>query len=87
MLNNRISIKRTVFYDVSTGHICQCSGDFWKTCALRVANTLPCFESIVSITPIVRGDVDPATDSVRALHKSLADLTDSLRKFENKIRF
>ena len=87
MLDGRISIKRTVFYDGDTGHICQCSGNFWKTCALRVANELPCQEAIVSITPIVREDTDPADSGVRALDKSLADLTDGLRRLESKIRF
>lgn len=87
MLNSRISVKRTVLYVVDTGHICQCDGDFWKTCVLRVANELPCQEAIISITPIIREDADPAVDSVRALDSKLADLTDGLRKMEKKLRF
>ncbi len=86
MLNNRISVKRTVLYDTATGHICQCDGGFWKTCALRVANDLPCQEAIISITPIIRDDTDLAAASVRALDDSLAGLTDGLRKLKKKIR-
>lgn len=86
-MNGRVSIKRTVLYDADTGNICQCEGNFWKTCSLRVAGNLPCQEAIISITPILREETDPAADSVKALDKSLADLTDGLRKLEKKIKF
>ena len=79
MQTDRTSVKRTAYYDESTGQMCFCQGDFWKTCALRVINELPCTEAIVSITPIARDDDDPAAPTVRALDKKLAKLTDSIR--------
>jgi hypothetical protein len=86
MLNGRISIKRTVLYDADSGSVCQCDGDFWKTCSLRVAGNLPCQEAIISITPIVREEADPASTGVKALDKSLADLTDGLRRLEKRFK-
>jgi len=87
MLNGRISIKRTVLYDTDSGILCQCDGDFWKTCSLRVAGNLPCQEAIISITPIVREEADPASNDVRALDRTLANLTDGLRELEKRIKF
>lgn len=86
MRNNRISIKRTVLYEESTGNMCSCSGSFWKTCSLRVANNLPCEEAIVSITPIKRDEVDPADNGTRSLDETLAGLRDSLRHMENNFK-
>jgi len=79
MQTNRISIQRTVLYDEETGQMCCCEGNFWKTCSLRVASDLPCTEAIVSITPIERGETDPAENTLRSLDVTLAKLTDSLR--------
>jgi hypothetical protein len=82
----RISLKRTVLYDENTGHICQCSGDFWKTCSLRVMHDLPCTEAILTITPIVRDEVDPADNAVRSVDEKLSQLTDGLRALETKFK-
>ena len=87
MLNRRVSLKRTVFYDEESGELCQCEGEFWKTCSLRVANELPCQEAIVSITPINRNrEGDPAPSSVRSIDTALADLEDGLRHLNKKLK-
>lgn len=86
MRKGRISIKRTVYYEEDTGIFCSCSGDFWKTCSLRVANQLPCQESIVSITPIDRTVIDPADSGTRSLDETLANLRDSLRYINNSYK-
>lgn len=86
MPSERVSVKRTVFYDEDTGEICTCSGKFWKTCSLRVAAGLPCREAIVSITPVVRNDVDPAPLATRSVDEALAGLTDQLRSLKDKFK-
>lgn len=86
MRNTRVSVKRTVHYDAETEVLCHCDGDFWKTCSLRVAHKLPCKEAIISITPIVRGDTDPADEGVRSLDQSLAQLSDGLRSLQQKFK-
>lgn len=86
MHNSRVSIKRTVCYDAAAETFCHCAGDFWKTCSLRVIHNLPCKEAIVSITPITRGDTDPADNGVRSLDQSLAQLSDGLRSLQQKFK-
>lgn len=86
MVDRRVSIKRTVYYDKSTDVICQCTGNFWKTCSLRVINDLPCKESIISITPIVRECIDPADNGVRTLDASLKTLQDGMRALNDKLK-
>ena len=88
MLKDRISLRRTVYYDEETDEFCQCVGDFWKTCSLRAANDLSCVEAIVSLTPIEREDneADLAHDAVRSLDVSLHHLRDSLRGLSEKMK-
>lgn len=86
MPNDRISLRRTVLYVEDEDTMCSCTGNFWKTCSLRVKGELPCQEAIVTITPINRTDVDPAKSSTRSIDKSLAKLTDNLRNLENKFK-
>lgn len=86
MVTRRKSLKRTVFLDEESGEMCFCEGDFWKTCSLRVRNQLPCFEAVVTITPVKRTETDPADPGARSLDRSLADLTDSLRHLESKFK-
>jgi hypothetical protein len=77
MASNRISLKRTVYYDSETGDFCQCKGDFWKTCSLRTANDLSCQEAILSITPIERDkNKGAASEVVRAVDEAFRDLKD-----------
>ena len=86
MHSGRISLTRTVYYNSETEEFCQCAGKFWKTCSLRVINNLPCQESIISVTPIRRGEVDPAAAGTRSLDKALTNLEDGLRSLEDKLK-
>lgn len=83
---DRISLRRTVLYDSETGSFCSCEGSFWKTCSLRVIGQLPCQDAIVSITPVVRPEADPAEPEVRSIDESLSELTDGLRNLEDKFK-
>jgi hypothetical protein len=86
-MSERQVLNRTVYLDQENDIFCSCSGDFWKTCSLRVANNLDCQESLVSITPIERNQKDPAADeSVRLLDKSLSDLKKSLKVIEKRFK-
>ncbi len=83
-----VRLLRTVYFDKETGEFCQCSGDFWKTCPLRVANQLPCQESILSITPVDRENKEHLVeDSLRSLDKELKNLTNKLYQLPKKIPF
>lgn len=86
MPEKRFKLKRTVYMDEESGNICTCQGSFWKTCSLRVANQLPCKESIISVTPIERDEKDPASLEIRSIDAKLADLTDSLRHLKGKFK-
>ena len=86
MRKSRTSLKRTVYYEEDTDQLCSCGGDFWKTCSLRVANQLVCQAAIVSITPIDRGEKDPAGSGVRSLDETLAKLKDSLRHMDSNFK-
>jgi len=86
MSDTRVSVKRTVFYDKDTGSICTCSGNFWKTCALRVSSQLPCVEAIVSITPLKRKSLDLAPLEVRSVDKALSGLNDQLRSLKDQLK-
>jgi hypothetical protein len=85
-LSKRILITRTVFFDEESDAFCTCVGDFWKTCRLRVINSLPCIEALVSITPIDRAEKDPASSEIKSLSTSFDDLTDQIRNLENKFK-
>lgn len=82
-----ISLKRTVFYDEDTGEFCSCEGEFYKTCALRVINQLPCTESIVRISPVIR-DVPPekADKITRSIDKELKELEHALRSINKRFK-
>lgn len=82
-----ISLKRTVFYDEDTREFCSCEGDFYKTCALRVVNQLPCRESIVRISPVIR-DAPPekAPKGVRSIDQKLRDLEHALKGINEKFK-
>jgi hypothetical protein len=83
---DRISLQRTVLYDEESGSVCMCQGDYWKTCALRVSQSLPCQETLITLTAIDRTEKDPAGDAVRSIDKSLAKLTDSMRSLNEKFK-
>lgn len=85
-MKNRISISRTTHYDEETGQLCSCMGKFWKTCPLRVANSLPCQESIVTITKVERSESDPAAETVKSLDKKFDDLKDALRSIDKLLK-
>lgn len=70
---------RIVYFDEETGALCQCKGNFWKTCPLRAANDLPCKESIISITPVDRSDEDS-----ESLDKALLGFSDRIRDLSQK---
>ncbi len=79
-----VRLKRIVFFDEETQTLCQCQGDFWKTCPLRARGSLPCTESIISITPIDRTDGPLIPDQVRSLDVKLKDLTDKMKLLSKK---
>jgi hypothetical protein len=83
-MSDRIIIKRTVFFDNSTGEYCMCQGGFWKSCPLRMANDLTCIESIVSLTPVDRDEDLGVDQAVKVLDKSLKNLQSSIRKLNKK---
>ena len=86
MSKDRISLRRTVLYSEEDNTFCSCEGKFWKTCSLRVIGQLPCVEAIVTITPLVRTEADPAKPEVRSIDESLTKLTDGLRSLEEKFK-
>lgn len=83
-MSETVRIFRVVFYDEETGEFCQCRGGFWKTCPLRAANDLPCKESVVSITPVDRSDVDNSADPITSLDSKLKNLNDKLKALHKK---
>lgn len=87
MESGRISLKKTVYIDPDSGNVCQCAGDFFKTCPLKAANDLKCKEAIVSITFIERDqEVEKASKSIRSLDPALKTLRDPLRDLISKIK-
>jgi len=76
---------RVVYYDEDTGAICQCRGNFWKTCPLRAAHDLPCTESVISITPVDRSEsADLVDDQVRSIDEQFKDVADKLKSLVEK---
>lgn len=81
--DNSLLLRRTIFYDKESETLCSCSGNFYKTCALRLANNLPCEESFVHISPIKReNETDPTDDVLKALN----ELNKKITGF-NKLKF
>lgn len=87
MESGRISFKKTVYVEPESGNVCQCMGDFYKTCPLKAANNLKCREAIVSITYIERDqEIEEVSESIRAIDPSLKTLKDPLRDLVSKIK-
>jgi hypothetical protein len=87
--NERITLKRTVYYDQEADFVCSCSGDFYKTCSLREINDLPCKEAFLSITPIDRDiDQEEGVDDVfRSIDSSFSSLKSALKTLHKKEMF
>lgn len=68
---NKISLKRVVYVDQETGHICSCQGDFYKTCPLRNASALDCFEAVVTISKVTDSGKNTYPNFVTSLSKRI----------------
>lgn len=87
MESGRISLKKIVYVDPDSNNICQCAGDFFKTCPLKAINNLKCREAIVSITFIERDqEVEKASEAIRALDPVLKTLMDPMKDLVSKIK-
>lgn len=85
-MSETIRVIRIVYFDPETETICHCSGDFIKRCPLRVANNLPCKESVISITPVDRDDQPTVSEAVASLDEKLINLSDSLKNIAKRGR-
>jgi hypothetical protein len=76
---NSLALEK-ITHITDSGDICYCECSFYKVCAVRIANNLPCKKSIIRITEIedIPLEVDDGFDVVRSLDKRLSSITNSL---------
>lgn len=72
-------LEKVVYID-EDGEICLCDADFRKTCVARIANDLPCHESIVRVTPVDRSVDDDSDISLNCVDPELKKITSEFSK-------
>ena len=72
---------KTVYVDEDSENICSCKDDFYKTCPIRAANNLECFQSVIALTRIEDRDESLTADGIRAIDKKFNGLLDPLKDF------